>query len=326
MATSLLRTAVAAALLLSAIASAYTPTAQPAAPKCSWSSGKGASFDLTKLQELSQNKPLTMADRMQAAEKDFKYTFGVCTTVAPPGICKMADGSPQVNKDAYWAPAWQTNTTQSVATYDNGCFYLGNADMNMFMKWGLLDETDPALGVKLTYTGGEHCSSGARRQFEMKFTCAKGTVEKIGNNVIDESAHCKYSVEIESEYACPTECGFGGGHAICNNHGVCGYDTDSKSSKCFCNEGYSGKGCDKATAAKSLAGYGPILGLLIFVTIALIGTIAGIVWLWRWLSKRTAPMDGDAYSRLENNFGGGLVEGGDSMVPMRMDVKGPDSL
>merc|ERR1711998_519429 len=226
---------------------------------CTFDTGKGAKYDLSKLQELTEAKPLVVRDRYQVAQKDYQYTFGICNTVAPPANCKNDDGSSRV--DPYWAPAWQTNATQTSYNTpkvdDRLCMYLGgNGDGNLAndAQWSVLDEEDyGVLGATLTYTHGQHCSHGsARRQLKLNFKCMNVGIEKIEKNIMDESSHCVYEITIESQYACPTECGFGGGHAICNNHGVCGYDTDNKVAKCFCNEGYSGPGCDKTEKKEGL--------------------------------------------------------------------------
>jgi len=177
--------------------------------------------------------------------------------------------------------------------------------MSSNTQWSLLDKTDPGAGVTLTYTGGQHCSNGQQRALAINFKCAKNKVETFEKQIIDESAHCTYAISLESEYACPTECGFGSAGSMCNNHGICRYDTDAKKARCFCNNGFSGPGCDQTP--EEAQGYGPLLGLLIFVTIGVVALIAGIVFLWRYMQKRTLP-DQEQYGRMQSDFGGGLVE------------------
>ena len=100
---------------------------------CKYDSKLGATYDLTKLQELSEAKPAMVHDRLQAnnrnnslcfakynpqtlrlrtkesntsrhvtcvlfqvAQMDYVYTFGVCTTVAPPPNCVKPDGTSRV--------------------------------------------------------------------------------------------------------------------------------------------------------------------------------------------------------------------------------------
>jgi len=305
--------------------SAYNVPPAPPPMSCKFDTGKGASYDLSKLQELAEAKPLTAQDRLQVAQKDYLYTFGICNTVAPPENCLNNDGESRVG--LYWGPGWQTNASQTLANTpnmdDRHCFYLGGngeGELSTVAKWSMLDNEDVSiLGATLTYSHGQtyHSNGGGRRSLILNFKCREHEFEKIEKNVMDESAHAKYEITIESEYACPVECGFGGGHSICNNHGVCGYDTDQETARCFCNEGFSGPGCDEKQATPTLQAYGPILALLIFVTIVLVALVGAVVGLWRFMSQRTVPMDGESYARLENDG---------SFTPMRMDVKGPDGL
>jgi len=126
-----------------------------------------------------------------------------------------------------------------------------------------------------------------------------------------------YEVTIESEYACPLECGFGG-HQLCSNHGVCGYDSDLKAARCFCNDGFSGDGCqDSGPKQEESNNYGPILGLLIFVTIALVGLAAAVVGLWRYMHQRTLPLDGQSYAALGD-------DSSNAFQPSRMSVSASD--
>jgi hypothetical protein len=309
-----------------------------------WDTGKastsasGATFDLSKLQEWTESNPLEAHDAFRASDKDYKYTFGICNTIAPPKDCAHNE-----NQDHYWSPAWQTNSSEEKigqgTKLPNGdtkhCMYLGGngeGKMKRDAEFSLLDEDDAAAGVRLTYINGQHCTNHGgpelRRKLKLNFKCSEHTaglqigqdVEQplnVGKNIMDESAHCAYEITIFSQFACPTQCGYGGGHAICNSHGVCGYDTDTKQARCFCNEGFAGPGCDQAQEKEGLQGYGPILGLLIFVSVALLGLVGAVVGLWRFMSQRTVPLDGQTYARLEDDG---------SFTPMRMDVKGPDGL
>jgi len=295
---------------------------------CTYDTKLGAKYDLSKLQGWTKLKPLTVSDRLQDAEKDYVYTFGICHTVKVPDACKKTNGESKFDASDHF-PAFQTNSTQSgLPSEDQDCFYLGSPELNEEdkTKWSLIDDKNPGAGVILTYKDGQHCShkdaqgNKLRRELSLKFMCSVhgGEMERIRETVMDEASQCKYEITVESEFACPTECGFGGGHSMCNEHGVCGYDTDAKEARCFCNEGFGGAGCDEQKDAPGLAGYGPILGLLIFVTIAIVGLVAAVAALFRFMSKRTVPMDGESYARLGDD--------GDSFTPMRMDVKGPDGL
>jgi hypothetical protein len=187
--------------------------------------------------------------------------------------------------------------------------YLGNPDVAAQTTWSLLDDKDPGAGVQLKYTGGQHCSSGARRALAIKFKCAKSGLENIEQQVIDESKHCQYDITIESEYACPTECGFGSATSMCANHGICRYDTDAKRARCFCNRGWRGAGCDEEGSEESAPTYGPVLGLLIFVTVVVVVLIGAMVFFWRYMHQRTMnTVQGEDVQGMQNSFGGSLME------------------
>ena len=78
----------------------------------------------------------------------------------------------------------------------------------------------------------------------------------------------------------------------------------SRFSRCFCTAGYAGGGCDQE-ATDDTPTYGPLLGLLIFVTITTVALIAGIVGLWRYMRNRTLNSEvtlSEAYGQLRNDF------------------------
>lgn len=256
----------------------------------------GASYDLSKLASMQTS--FSVQDRIQTNELNYLYTFGICKAVPAPSNCKNADGTSRVRYDS--APAWQTRVDESSTTTDSSkltCKYLGSPDAAAH-SFSQINAEDPAAGVTLKYTGGQHCSNGLRRTFALNMKCAPKTVEKIEKLVIDESAHCEYEIGIESEYACPTECGLVATGAVCAAHGLCGYDSTVKKSLCFCNTGRTGAYCTDAVEEES-SQLGPILGLLIFVVIALVGVVALLIAMWRYIQGRGL---GDVYTSLNDNF------------------------
>lgn len=254
---------------------------------------KGATYDLSELGK--QTMGFTVQDRAQVSQQSYIYTFGICRSVAAPANCLNTDGSSRVRYAT--APAWQTRADQSTSTTTDRnsltCKYLGSPD-NSDHSWSPIDELDPAKGVKLTYNGGQHCSNGQQRKFALNMKCAPRTVETIEQKVIDESAHCEYEIEIESEYACPTECGLAATGAICGGHGLCGFDTTTETSKCFCNTGRTGAHCTD-TIEEASDGIGAVIGLLVFIVIALLGLGALLVMMWRHMQGRSL---GSMYSAL----------------------------
>lgn len=232
-------------------------------------------------------------DRVQVSQQNYLYTFGICKAVPAPKNCLNADGSSRVRFSS--APAWQTSVSDA-----EDCKYLGSPD-KADHSWAAIDEQDPAKGVKLTYSNGQHCSNGQQRKFALNFKCAPRTVETIEQRVIDESRHCEYEIEIESEYACPTECGLIATGAICGSHGLCGFDTTTKQAKCFCNTGRTGAHCTETLDGDTSDSLQPVIGLLVFVVVALLGLGAFLVMLWRHVQGRSL---GSMYSALHEEDGG----------------------
>jgi len=291
---------------------------------CRYDTGKGATYDLTPLASLTQDgSGQDIKDRIQTTQAGYTYTIGICNSVAPPSAC-MKSGKSVVRPGGHLngpSPAWQTKGNNP----DN-CKYLGDPDMPNHHKWALLDENDPGMGVSLTYTGGQHCthtdSAGNKlqRALTVNFKCSANNFESFEEQVIDESDKCTYEITLESEYACPTECGFGSAGNMCNNHGVCRYDTDAKRARCFCNRGFIGPGCDTEGEEEAPPTYGPVLGLLVFVTIAVVALIAGIIFLWNYLSKRTAVTAADQYGHLSDTFGNSMMENNASAGASRIGI------
>merc|ERR1711988_86699 len=274
--TMVLRLTLAAAALSAALAQS-PPSAQPEPMSCTHHTD-GASYDLSGLREHT----IVAQDRMQTSQNDYVYTVGVCKTVKPPANCLLANGDSRVRH--YWAPAWQTKENESPATAGDRskltCKYLGSPEAAQH-TWTAME--DPSKGVQLTYTGGQHCTSqpNLQRKLAINFKCAARTVERVEALIIDESAHCEYEITVDSEYACPTECGLSQTGSVCAAHGICGWDTDSNKARCYCNNGRTGEFCTDTVEEEDKQSYGPILGLLIFVTIAIVVIIGMLVALWR---------------------------------------------
>lgn len=286
---------IASSCLLSAV---YAASSEPVEMPCSHVNDEfRTSFDLSPLQKSAI--PYTAQDRLQTSEKNYLYTFGVCKSVAPPQNCQTKAGESRVRWST--SPAWQTRTDESAHTVSSveslDCKYLGSPEQDTH-EWSVNPE-DPAAGVTLTYTNGQSCSSGQRRKLALNFKCAPKTISKIEDLIIDESAHCEYDITIDSEYACPLECGLADTGSVCSAHGLCGYDSDAKRSRCYCNQGRIGEHCTEAAQAEGEgAAYGPLLGLLIFVALAMVVVIGLLVALVRFMRGRNVEIMGDVYQSL----------------------------
>jgi hypothetical protein len=87
------------------------------------------------------------------------------------------------------------------------CHRLGNsARTPTDAQWSLLDQTDPARGVALTYLNGEKCSgTNLARQLTLRFECASSS-SSTGNvftEPVRETKTCQYELNVASVFGCP---------------------------------------------------------------------------------------------------------------------------
>ena len=95
------------------------------------------------------------------------------------------------------------------------------------------------------YKNGEYCRAwGKNREFHIQFVCENSQFTIPDEQSVNEDK-CVYNVAFKSIYGCPKECH--NGDAICNKHGICGYDFPNENAKCFCYAGFSGTDCEDAT-------------------------------------------------------------------------------
>jgi hypothetical protein len=84
---------------------------------------------------------------------------------------------------------------------------------------------------------------------------------------------------------------------LCSSHGHCAFDQSSRSSYCYCNEGFTGAGCDqKAAKEESYDGYSVQLGLLIVLVIAAVGLIGGTVLMVQRVQQYRREQAAEYYS------------------------------
>lgn len=85
---------------------------------------------------------------------------------------------------------------------------------------------------------------------------------------------------------------------MCSSNGVCGYDTDAKKSRCFCNTNWEGSSCSDRTKESGALSLEAIF--LIIVCIILAGTM-GLVG-FMVLKLRRFQVDPAAYGELQGRF------------------------
>ena len=110
----------------------------------------------------------------------------------------------------------------------------------MSTKLSLLDSQDPTKGLQLQYVG-DYCSSGDQRQFNIQMICADkmNPVPTHGKlltlQLLFQVVYCEI-INKSAIYGCPLECPVSN-RRLCGGNGLCAYDSDKSSARCFCNEG-----------------------------------------------------------------------------------------
>ncbi len=156
------------------------------------------------------------------------------------------------------------------AQYDK-CHRLGStlSDVGGGITWGYFDNTDPSRGVSITYGGGDACPQQKTRSLRIWLECVPDAYNVPDQELVVETNDCFYEIFAPSAYGCPTECPLNN-KQLCSNHGLCGFDSGMKKSKCFCNSGFSGADCSiKAAATGGLSNVGGVLigvGIFLLVT------------------------------------------------------------
>lgn len=158
--------------------------------------------------------------------------------------------------------------------------------------------------MSVTYTGGDLCppkrGQQVARSLKLWLICDTDVVNVPDQEMVAETDNCGYEIFVRSAYGCPRECPMGpdpatGATALCSNHGLCDFDTAVQSSRCFCNDGYSGPDCGTRAGAAA-GGLSAAGGVLIAVCIFLVVTLAFLTYLW--FRIRSLRLDPAAYSAL----------------------------
>ena len=237
----------------------------------------GLTWDLSDLQ----GQTFTIVDAWENSTATFTYVFALCGNVdllksdlsdyltSKCSNTKGASGE-YMNHDA---PAFQT--VNGKYCYRAGEDQSGSAKARFQrgnqMSWALLDPMNPAMGLELTYTGGNTCANtGADvskcnyKDDDGKSWCQRGVRLRIACNdevttvpsvdSVDESADCMYTIRLNSVYGCPVECPRNDDGVVCNAKGLCYYDgfEDGEDLEgnvgevgCACKSGHTGTDCSE---------------------------------------------------------------------------------
>ena len=263
-----------------------------------WTWGAGTTFDLSSMT-LASPMVYKVAD---VRNSNTVYYFNIGANVNPPQAGPPPTRSRCTDGRAPGYPGsgcWQIENANDLSGDTQQCYSLSgpaSAGWNM----SLYDPTKPARGVSLTMLGGDGqwCPAQQQRTFTVSLLCAPVAPQAVytGANVFELNT-CDYRMELKSSAGCPQEC-TGGGASICGGNGVCGYDTDSQRSKCFCYTGFSGAGCaPNSAAAQGLSAEGVILIVVCIVLLAVIALVA-----FMFMKLRKLQVDPAAYDQLQGRF------------------------
>ena len=164
-----------------------------------------------------------------AANHTFYFNVAANVMSSPPGSCDdYTDGlHPGYCKDIRWEGLPNVTCDNNdlvpiinlVAAYQDTSYLCWRLHDGITQPiWTYLDESNPALGIQLTYINGDWCAEyGKNREFTIKFKCSNNRqitpdvtqtiYEPIGDG-------CSYILEIETYEGCPTQC-------IVNNDELC---------------------------------------------------------------------------------------------------------
>lgn len=215
---------------------------------------------------------------------NYTYTFQMCAnTLMKPVAC----GNNAI------APAYQVDASGS-------CYELGQPinQRPYPITWGLVDTTNPARGVAMTYTSGSITGScPVPRSLTVNFICAPmpfpvaapPSTNRSYNGFywIDEVSQCQYVANSYSLSGCPKECPVTGGQ-LCSGNGVCGFDVDAATARCYCNDDYIESDC---SAPRYPFPTGAVAGSAIGGIVLGIAAVVGAIVL---LQRRRASMGGGA--------------------------------
>lgn len=132
-------------------------------------------------------------------------------------------------------------------------------DGSVYLSWfhglhfnHIYDTNNPSAGAVLTYYNGAPVSGNCQSQFSIAFMCADfpfpspvGPYSRF-MHYIQQVDVCQYIAYAPSQVGCPQECPIVNG-AVCSGKGICGFDNNLKTSRCFCDDGYDEVDCNTPT-------------------------------------------------------------------------------
>mmetsp|Transcript_8482 Transcript_8482/g.16687 ORF Transcript_8482/g.16687 Transcript_8482/m.16687 type:complete len:312 (-) Transcript_8482:245-1180(-) len=203
--------------------------------------------------------------------RNYTYRMQICGEVESPNKIAACRDKPAT------ATAWQYDSKG-----DQGeCFRLGSHFDDANAEWSLIDKEAPEKGIKLTYLNGDYCPYHQKnRSLTVEVVCENR--KTIPPAYVEERGGCHYYITLPHQAGCPSTCEISDGQ-VCGDNGFCGFDTDTHTAKCFCDDGWSGKACstqgggDDTVSEEGSPGCDGVCVALIFVFLLLLGLIATAV-------------------------------------------------
>lgn len=270
--------------------------------QCGLQYGTAATYDLSGAKRIGLENSYVITDGdipcTPVKEKNYTWIFNVCgdvTDASVPESCKSLAPATVFKVD-------KMGTHQDLS--DDSCDVAGYLPQDESLSWSLLDSSDPAGGVMLSYAGGA-CSDvdSTQRRTDIKFTCSDRSGAQP--TTAFEESKCHYSINIPSWDGCPTQCPIAGRH-LCAGNGHCRYDVDKKVSRCMCDTGYTGADCATLISKKSKStkssSSGASTAITVFIIILFIATLILSATLFVMLRQLKAyKLDASHYSALRGD-------------------------
>jgi len=261
---------------------------------CEWKSLTGATYDLTDLMVLDEKLPSYLikdGDIPCTPEKEptYSYVFNFCADVTaasfPSNVC---------------LPTQMGSAIQYIDRSDGykECNVIGHYDpLRDDTYYSLLDQTDPSLGVSVTYQFGQKCPNGKLRSATIDVMCenTKATIDSA-----NEPTECNYHLVVRSQHGCPKECPITSA-GVCNSHGHCAYDAKSKGAHCFCNKGYGGDSCLRDTSSEDDGS--AVYSLQVALLVVLLVTAAVLTGFVGYLGFRITEFRKEQLMNSYSNYG-----------------------
>uniref|UniRef100_A0A6V3M268 Autophagy-related protein 27 n=2 Tax=Lotharella globosa TaxID=91324 RepID=A0A6V3M268_9EUKA len=210
------------------------------------------------------------SDHDSQSVRNYTYRIQICGEVESPSKI------PACKDNLATATAWQFDSKG-----DRGeCFRLGSHFDDGNAEWSMIDENEPGKGIQLTYFNGDFCPYHQKnRSLTVEIVCENR--KTVPPAFVEERGECHYFITLPHQAGCPSTCEISAGQ-VCGDNGFCGFDTDTHTAKCFCDDGWSGKACSTKGDGESIKeeespGCDGVCVALIFVFLLLLGLIATAV-------------------------------------------------